>query len=153
GIMHMNITRMRKFSEGWTAANMKMFDKYKKKIKLADQDILNILFHKYGELVYELGCEWNYRIFQCSQGYNMCPHAATNGVSILHGNAMAFVNGAEMKLQVIFESWEQHVLGSSLDHLLATIWDKLEAVSTNHQPSKCARVSNINNILTKELQK
>ncbi|XP_045625061.1 glucoside xylosyltransferase 1 [Procambarus clarkii] len=154
GIMHMNITRMKKFpGRGWTAANLKVFDNYKKKIKLADQDILNILFHKNADLVYELGCEWNYRIFQCSQGYNMCPNAAANGVSILHGNAMAFVSGAEMKLQAIFEAWEQHQLGSPLDHLLASLQRGLKAVTTNHQQSKCAQISNIDSILTKELQK
>lgn len=47
GVMHMNLTRMKDFPEGgWTAANMKVFDDFKNKIKLADQDILNILFHK-----------------------------------------------------------------------------------------------------------
>lgn len=51
GIMHMNLTRMKNFPDGgWTAANMKVFDTYRKKIKLADQDILNILFHKVREL-------------------------------------------------------------------------------------------------------
>lgn len=39
-------------------------------------------------------------MWQCSQGTNMCPQAATKGVSMLHGNALAFVSGAERKLQV-----------------------------------------------------
>lgn len=47
GVMHMNLTRMKNFpGGGWIAANLKVFDIFKKKIKLADQDILNILFHK-----------------------------------------------------------------------------------------------------------
>ncbi|XP_071538508.1 glucoside xylosyltransferase 2-like [Panulirus ornatus] len=154
GIMHMNLTRMKNFPDGgWTAANMKVFDKYKKKLRLADQDILNILFHEYPDHLYELGCEWNYRIFQCSQGSNKCPNAASNGISILHGNAMAFVNGAEMKLQVVFEAWERHLLGSSLSHFLTSLQKDLFAVTKMHQPSKCALISNIDDMLTKELQK
>ena len=37
GIMHMDLARMRDIPDGWTRANMAMHDKYKKKIKLADQ--------------------------------------------------------------------------------------------------------------------
>ena len=37
------------------------------RIKLADQDILNILFHYYPEKLYELPCEWNYRVWLCSE--------------------------------------------------------------------------------------
>ncbi|XP_063605885.1 glucoside xylosyltransferase 2-like, partial [Penaeus indicus] len=101
GIMHMNLTRMKSFpGGGWTPAVMKVFDNFRQRIKLADQDMLNILFHKHPQKLYELGCEWNYRVWQCSQGSNMCPQASTNGVSILHGNALAFVSGAERKLQL-----------------------------------------------------
>ena len=67
GIMHMDLNRMRDIPDGWTRANMAMHDKFKSKIKLADQDILNILFHYYPEMLYELPCEWNYRVWQCSQ--------------------------------------------------------------------------------------
>ena len=35
---------MRSLPDGWTGATMAMHDKYKTRIKLADQDILNILF-------------------------------------------------------------------------------------------------------------
>jgi len=41
------------------------------RIKLADQDILNILFHYYPEKLYELPCEWNYRVWLCSE-VNKC---------------------------------------------------------------------------------
>ena len=67
GIMQMDLNRMRDIPDGWTRANMAMHDKFKSKIKLADQDILNILFHYYPEMLYELPCEWNYRVWQCSQ--------------------------------------------------------------------------------------
>lgn len=154
GIMHMNLTRMKDFpGGGWIPANMKVFDNYKKIIKLADQDILNILFNKHPDLLYELGCQWNYRLWQCTQGRNLCPQAATDGASIIHGNAMAFVNGAEMKLQVVFEAWENHVLGSSLKELLALIKKDLVAVSKMGKQSKCAKIREIDDILSKELQR
>ena len=38
------LQRMRSLPDGWTGATMAMHDKYKTRIKLADQDILNILF-------------------------------------------------------------------------------------------------------------
>ena len=38
------VQRMRSLPDGWTGATMAMHDKYKTRIKLADQDILNILF-------------------------------------------------------------------------------------------------------------
>ncbi|XP_064109880.1 glucoside xylosyltransferase 2-like isoform X1 [Macrobrachium nipponense] len=154
GIMHLNLTRLSTFPDGgWIPANMKVFEQYKKIIKLADQDILNILFHKHPDLLFELGCQWNYRLWQCSQGTNMCPHAAKEGASALHGNAMAFVSGQEMKLQVVFEAWENHLLGSPLDDLLSTIKKNLALVSEMAKPSKCARIPEIDAILTRELSK
>ena len=41
---HLLLQRMRSLPDGWTGATMAMHDKYKTRIKLADQDILNILF-------------------------------------------------------------------------------------------------------------
>ncbi|XP_037783291.1 glucoside xylosyltransferase 2-like [Penaeus monodon] len=154
GIMHMNLTRLKSFpGGGWTPAVMKVFDNFKQRIKLADQDMLNILFHKHPQKLYELGCEWNYRVWQCSQGGNMCPQAATNGVSILHGNALVFVSGAERKLQAVFDAWERHQLGDSLRGLLTSLQEDLEEVSKKGLQSKCAKISNIDAILTKEFEK
>ncbi|KAG0710148.1 Glucoside xylosyltransferase 1 [Chionoecetes opilio] len=153
GVMHMNLTRMKNFpGKGWVSANMKVFNTFRKKIKLADQDILNILFHKYPEHLYELGCEWNYRIFQCSKG-NKCPAAAASGISILHGNAMSFVNGKEMKLQTVFEAWESHQLGEPLSLLVTRMEQSLKYVSSHGLPSKCSRIPHIDDMLTKELKK
>ena len=71
GIMHMDLERMRDIPDGWTRANMAMHDKFRTRIKLADQDILNILFHYYPDMLYELPCEWNYRVWQCSQVFKI----------------------------------------------------------------------------------
>ena len=43
----------------------------------------------------------SFRVWLCSSGENQCPGAETNGVSIVHGNALAFVNGHEMKIQKV----------------------------------------------------
>ena len=69
--MHMDLDRMRDIPDGWTRANMAMHDKFRTRIKLADQDILNILFHYYPDMLYELPCEWNYRVWQCSQVFKI----------------------------------------------------------------------------------
>ena len=37
GIMHMDLERMRDIPDGWTRANMAMHDKFRTRIKLADQ--------------------------------------------------------------------------------------------------------------------
>jgi len=154
GIMHMDLDRMRAMPDGWTGATMAMHDKYKAKIKLADQDILNILFSFYPERLLELPCEWNYRVWLCSQDENKCPSAEQNGVSILHGNALAFVKGNEMKIQKVFESFEGFRLGEdSLAQLLGSLEAGLLQVDGEDLPSKCKAVLGIDNILLGELRK
>jgi len=154
GIMHMHLDRMREIPDGWMGATMAMHDKYKSRIKLADQDILNILFSFYPEKLYELPCEWNYRVWQCSQGENKCSGAEQNGVSILHGNALAFVKGNEMKIQTIFESFEQFKLGKdNLGQLYTQVVAGLGQVDREGQPSKCKAVAGIDSILLGEMEK
>jgi len=154
GIMHMHLDRMRAIPDGWTGAAMAMHDKYRARIKLADQDILNILFSFYPEMLYELPCEWNYRVWICSQGVNKCPGAEENGVSILHGNALAFVKGNEMKIQTVFEAFEQFQLGKdSLEQLLINIEAALGRVDREDLPSKCKSVAGIDRMLLGELEK
>jgi len=133
---------------------MAMHDKYKTRIKLADQDILNILFSFYPEKLFELPCEWNYRVWLCSEEENKCPGAEENGVSILHGNALAFVKGNEMKIQKVFEAFEQFRLGEeNIAHLVTQLEASLIQVDAEDMPSKCKKVSGIDSILVGELRK
>lgn len=154
GIMHMDLKRMRKIPDGWSGATMAVHDKYKANIKLADQDILNILFSFYPDKLLELPCEWNYRVWLCSEGENKCPSAAENGVSVLHGNALAFVKGNEKKIQTIFETFETFKLG---EDTLELLWTRLESglvqVDGEDMPSKCKNVPGIDGILLGELRK
>ncbi|KAK4297399.1 hypothetical protein Pmani_030177 [Petrolisthes manimaculis] len=153
GVMHMNLTRMKHFPEGgWIQANMKVFNNYKKLINLADQDILNILFHKYPKLLYDVGCEWNFRKFQCMPE-NSCPAVVTKGVSILHGNALSFFSDQELKLKAVFDAWEEYELGSPLSQLLVHLRQKLKTVPPQGFGTKCTRLPNIDGILTRQLEK
>merc|ERR1740128_1486607 len=138
---------------GRSQTNLDMFDKYKTMIKLADQDILNILFHFLPERVYELGGQWNYRAFQCSTGENTCKATLKEGVSIIHGNALAFVKGHEMKIQTIFEAFEQFKLGhDSPSKLLSWAETGLQRVDHEDLPSKCKNIPNIDAILIAQLE-
>jgi len=153
GIMLMDLTRIQNIPDGWTKANMAIADKYKPRIKLADQDILNILFSFYPDKLYELPCEWNYRAFICSGGENKCPSAEHNGVAILHGNALAFVKGHEMKIQTIFESFEGFSLEESLNQLFTNIVAGLTRVDMEDMASKCKRINGIDKMLLGQLQR
>lgn len=42
----MNITRINAYSYDWNDAILKIYDKYKMHITLADQDILSVYFHE-----------------------------------------------------------------------------------------------------------
>jgi len=153
GIMHMDLDRMREMEGGWTQTNLDMFDKYKTMIKLADQDILNILFHFLPERVYELGCQWNYRAFQCSTGENTCKATLKEGVSIIHGNALAFVKGHEMKIQKIFEAFENHNLTTDKPgKLFVQLKAGLAQVDHEDMASKCKEIPGIDKILLGQLK-
>uniref|UniRef100_A0A6A7G324 UDP-D-xylose:beta-D-glucoside alpha-1,3-D-xylosyltransferase n=1 Tax=Hirondellea gigas TaxID=1518452 RepID=A0A6A7G324_9CRUS len=153
GVMHMNLTRMKhNFPDGgWIQANMAAFDQYKEAIALADQDILNIVFNKHPDLLYELECDWNYRAFQCSNGSNHCPITDTQGTSIIHGNALTFVSSKESKIKAVYDSWRHHVLGAPLRQLYTGMRERLREVSKLKLPSECAHLKNIDIILTQRL--
>ncbi|KAK8373778.1 hypothetical protein O3P69_012005 [Scylla paramamosain] len=59
----------------------RILDRYKTKLSLPDQDILNILFSNEttAKRLYELGCEWNYREKLCSWGSSKCKCATWGG--------------------------------------------------------------------------
>ena len=61
GVMHMHMDRMRNIPDGWIETTLAMYDKYKSRIRMVDQDIMNIFFSLYPEKLYKLPCEWNYR--------------------------------------------------------------------------------------------
>jgi len=152
GVMLMHLDRMRAIPGWWLGATIAIHDEYKERLKLADQDILNILFSSYPEKLYDLPCEWNY--YHCRHGFNDCHGAQQNGVSILHGNALSFVRGNEMKLQTIFELFDEFQLGQdSIEHLYTQIVANLGKVDQEDLPSNCKAVAGIDRILLGEMEK
>ncbi|KAF2347421.1 Glycosyl transferase family 8, partial [Trinorchestia longiramus] len=154
GVMHMNLTRMKTFpGGGWLEANMAVFDEYRDNITLADQDILNILFNKHPDLVYELSCAWNYRPFQCRSGVNECPVTSEVGVALLHGNALAFASDREPKIKVtrqaVYDTWKAFELGTSLAELYEALQRRLAAVPT--KGTHCSSLPNIDEVLSLQL--
>jgi len=152
GILLMHLDRMRAIPGWWLGTTIAIHDEYKERTRVGDQDILNILFSFHPEKLYDLPCEWNY--YHCKQGVNDCQGAQQNGVSILHGNGMAFVKGHEMKLQTIFELFEQFQLGAdSTEQLYRQIVAKLWKVEQEDLPGKCKAVAGIDRILLGEMEK
>ncbi|XP_047740643.1 glucoside xylosyltransferase 1 [Hyalella azteca] len=150
GVMHMNLTRMKSFPDGgWLEANLLVFDKWRDAIVLADQDILNILFHKHPTLLYELGCEWNFRLFQCRDGENACPAAAAEGVALLHGNALTFATDREPKIKAVYDTWDQHELGTSIAALYASLRQNLRDATISAQG--CSMLPDIDDVLSLQL--
>jgi len=74
-------------------------------------------------------------------------------VSIIHGNALAFVKGHEMKLQKIFEAFEAFELGKDRPGMLFTqLKAGLAQVDHEDLASKCKEVAGIDRILLGQLK-
>ena len=106
------------------------------------------------EKLLELGCQWNYRAAQyCHTPKNICPVTQSEGVSIIHGNALAFVKGDEMKMQKIFEGFERHDLTKDTPgKLFIKLKAALAQVDRKKLPSKCKKVRGIDKILLGQLK-
>ena len=52
----------------------------------------------------------------------------------------------------MFEAWEEFDLKAPLRSLVETIESRLKVVKIKNLPSKCARIQNIDLILTKQLK-
>uniref|UniRef100_A0A2P2HYJ6 UDP-D-xylose:beta-D-glucoside alpha-1,3-D-xylosyltransferase n=1 Tax=Hirondellea gigas TaxID=1518452 RepID=A0A2P2HYJ6_9CRUS len=153
GLIMMNLTRMREFpGGGFIEANNKAFNKYRNDIALADQDILNIVFSQYPDHLYELGCEWNYRPWQCRLGKNTCPETSVTGASLVHGNTRAFVSGTEPKLQILYDCWKSHEMGSSLTEFYTNLTDTLHLVMLGDCKTQCCKLHAIDTVLTQQLR-
>ena len=67
GIFLMDLKIMRNIPDGWLRILLALEEDYKGIINLGDQDILNIFFGFYPDMLYELPCEWNYGSWLCRQ--------------------------------------------------------------------------------------
>ena len=67
GIFLMDLQMMRNIPDGWMRILLALEEDYKDITNLGDQDILNIFFSLYTDMLYELPCEWNYYSWLCRQ--------------------------------------------------------------------------------------
>ena len=67
GIFLMDLQMMRNIPDGWMRILLALQENYKDIVNQGDQDILNIFFSFYPDMLYELPCEWNYSAWLCRQ--------------------------------------------------------------------------------------
>ncbi|CAL8102912.1 unnamed protein product [Orchesella dallaii] len=147
GIMLMNLTGMRWTQ--WTNKIRMVTTMFQDKIKLADQDILNIYFHFFPEELHMLSCDWNFRPFQCRAG-SYCEDAQlSHGISALHGNALSFTpQGPEPLFRAIYQTFHWAKLDGNFSIVefvdrLETALLKAEETTTAHN-SDCKRYGGFN---------
>ncbi|ODN03601.1 Glucoside xylosyltransferase 1 [Orchesella cincta] len=145
GIMLMNLTGMRMTQ--WTNKIRMVTTMFQDKIKLADQDILNIYFHFFPEELHMLSCDWNFRPFQCRKGSYCADAQLSHGISALHGNALSFTSqGPEPLFRAIYQVFHWTKLDSNfsivefVDRLETTL---LKVEETTHN-SDCKRYGGFN---------
>ena len=106
GIILFNFTRMRHMvGGGFSEAIRYTWRTHKKDLQLVEQDILNVIFAKSPQYLYELPCDWNYHVFQCKpdltekpavsrqrSGLNLCPSAAKVDIHLCKVNITLDIN-------------------------------------------------------------
>ncbi|MCL4136350.1 UNVERIFIED_CONTAM: hypothetical protein GTU68_024432 [Idotea baltica] len=155
GLWMMNLTRMRNFPGGWINTCMNIYEKYRefRYFNLIDQDVANVIFSQSPRYLFELECQWNYRLFLCSKGVNKCKESNQKGISLVHGNALSFYAEKDMKLKRLYEVWRDFQVGGSLRELLNTLKISLKEVDELQLKSDCSKIRDFDNILTKGLER
>ncbi|CAN7988136.1 unnamed protein product, partial [Ixodes hexagonus] len=109
GVMPMNLTRMRNF--GWVAKVEPFLEKYGKRLKWADQDIVNIVFNENPDRLFIMPCKWNFRRDNC-QFHESCKGEAP---ALLHANQGLFTKDDEPALRAAQLAMREYELGTSLE--------------------------------------
>lgn len=69
----------------WEPKLLTIWDEYKNRIQnLNDQHVVNIMLHKYRDLLYRLPCQFNYMDQHCTLT-SPCQTAQNSSVQIIHG--------------------------------------------------------------------
>ncbi|CAG7733884.1 unnamed protein product, partial [Allacma fusca] len=84
--------------------------RYKKRIKLADQDLLNIYFHFHPQWLYFLPCEFNYGTHFChcyfdKPGTCCCRNGESLGIAVLHGSGKQFHSNKNKSFEQIYDTF------------------------------------------------
>ncbi|XP_022653649.1 glucoside xylosyltransferase 1-like isoform X2 [Varroa destructor] len=104
GVMLLNLTRLRTF--GWSQRVASVYEQWRERVVWGDQDIINIVFSNYSEVVYILPCEWNFRPDHC-QYSTSCRGANRQGPGLLHGSRAVFTNNKQPAFRAIFKAFQQ----------------------------------------------
>lgn len=107
--MLMNLTRIRQFD--WQNQIVATYNVYKSKLKLHDQDIVNIIFHENPDKMYLLPCHANFMYPRCPEVMEKCRSAVEEGIMAVHGIAGSFttfptfkaINDAFTEVNFLFE--------------------------------------------------
>jgi len=173
GLALMNLTRLRDLpGGGFTEISRFIWQKYRLKLKLADQDVLNIVGAQAPWLLQPLPCQWNYHTWTCRparfesqfisrmkwSGRNMCPKAAKHGIGFLHGNCQAFSDqgantgcNGDATLRSVFNFWRDQDLNKmDLHRRLAELTDRIDqAVLGDNTSDSCARVKGLRDMVVR----
>lgn len=176
GVALMNLTRLRELpGGGFTEISRYIWEKYREKLTLADQDVLNLVGAQAPWLFQPLPCEWNYHTWTCRParfemreisrmkwaGRNMCPRAAHRGIGLLHGNCNAFggssVNSGcngDAAIRSVYNFWvDQDVSLWQVEEGLAELGGRIDqAIQMDDTEDSCARVVGLRQMLTTGLR-
>lgn len=136
GVMLMNLTRIRQFQ--WLEHIDRYYQTYRYNITWGDQDLLNILFHFYPEMLYVFSCSWNYRPDHCMYMSN-CAAAEREGVSVVHGNRGVLHNDKQPVFKAVYETIRDHLLEDDRSTLIRKLGATLSAVAD----TPCSQVAHL----------
>lgn len=125
-----------------------------------DQGLLNYYLYYHPETMYNLGCEWNFKMVSCSSNKFHCEIALNDGISLLHGTCESFhsptLNAPFRMIYDIFSNFEfLHFSKISCVKLIETIHQSLKSGTYNGALYKDVLghgCSNIPRIYTKQIQ-
>lgn len=141
GVMLMNLTRMRNVN--WTNHVTEYYQKHRFDITWGDQDLINIFFHYFPDMLYQYPCKWNYRPDHCMYMSN-CRSAELDGVSVLHGCRSTFHTDKQPVFKAIYQAVRDHQFESDLGELLGSI-------ATNIKSAERSQCGTVAHIFTKQL--
>ncbi|CAG7721287.1 unnamed protein product, partial [Allacma fusca] len=125
GILIMNLTRMRNVD--FENKALATYTLYKEKIQMADQDILNIMFHAFPEKLLVLDCTYNLLWAHCGEPGSgagdrvclneykpgpicFCSSSLRNGIHVVHGNMGTFHKPDYPLFQILYRTMSKFKL-------------------------------------------
>jgi len=141
GVILMNLTRMRDFS--FFEKIHLIFKEFHSKIKLYDQDLLNILGYFNPDIVYRLNCSFNFHSHHCVPDLN-CHSIRSEGPNLIHGFGGRFIGPTKHKynepfFEQIYKTIDRYNFTNSWNQLVSEL-----KVEVKHLPQdQCTRYSDL----------